>query len=165
MSFISNLILSSFKLRYIFFISTVLIAVYYNFLLQFCTQSSMSLLYLDGQIFFQVLLKVKSLVEEEMAWQWRHWLLFQRTGDRSPAPKWWFTTTSNPSSRAPITLFRPPWAPGTYVVHRHRCNQNTHNKSLKTTWFYFSKTEKRFNYCFSKDVKWPTKPCKGIWRH
>lgn len=36
-----------------------------------------------------------------------------------------------PSSRALDILFQPPQAPGTYTVHRHTCNQNTHTHETK----------------------------------
>jgi hypothetical protein len=48
-----------------------------------------------------------------------------------PAPIWLLTTSYNSSSRGSNALFRPPWAPGTYLLLRHTCKENTHTYKIK----------------------------------
>ena len=42
-----------------------------------------------------------------------------------PAPTWWLTTVCNSTSRGSSALFWTLYAPGTYMVPRYSCRQNT----------------------------------------
>lgn len=55
-----------------------------------------------------------------MAWWSRAPAAFPEYLILLPAPKWQLTTICNPSSRAP----------GTHMVHRHICRQNTQSNFL-----------------------------------
>lgn len=47
----------------------------------------------------------------------------QGSGFNFPAPTWWLTCVDTPSSRDLTHSSRPPWVPGTGMMHRCTCRQ------------------------------------------
>lgn len=62
-------------------------------------------------------------------------LFFQRIQTLILAPEWWFTTVTPIAGDPLLTSL----APGTYVVHKHICNQNTQTHIKEINFMFCTK--------------------------
>lgn len=90
-----------------------------------------------------LLVKSASNKTEEMAaWLWAH-DAFPEAPGLIPSPHMVAPNTLYSSSRESEAFFLPPWAPGTYVMHRKTYKQNVHAHKIKKPNSKTKRTKKR----------------------